>query len=172
MVLEELGFEPVVPGYETPAFLSVLNSGFMTHGFLQWNGRAGRRGGPTPAPNHADSPLTNLSCWRRPGSCMVALFVNPSVTFLKRSGDPWEGQKCESRRAVSELHPEAKGTLREWREHVFSDHFSLERFKASYNHYSFLMISLWSECQSSCGFLAQDHRRTLTQASKGKNPGF
>lgn len=180
MVLEELGFEPLVRGYETPAFLSVLNSGFMTHGFLLWNWQAGRRGGPVPAPNHADFPLSLISPAEdslAPAEDSLAPAWLPCLStlrlhFWRDQETLGRGKSVRAGELISELHPEAKGPLREWREHVFSHHFSLERFEASYNHYSFLIISLWSECPLLCGFLAQEHRRTLTQVSKGKKSRF
>lgn len=111
MVLEELGFTPILPGCKDPAFLSVLNSGFMIHQLVIYGADKAAEGEcPCPLQTALTSSAHISPAEGGLAPAVVALSFCPLITVLKRWGDPWEGQKCESRTAVIHVHPGAKDT--------------------------------------------------------------
>lgn len=132
----------MLPGCKAPTFPPRLNSVIdWIHWLCFWGaGEPVEKGGLCLLQTALPSPsCSHLSCWRWPGPCCggpVCLPFDYSSEEMRRplGGAKVWGQESSSFSCIQEQ----KTLSREWKEHVFSDHFPLERFKASYNHYHFI----------------------------------
>lgn len=96
-----------------------------------------------------------LSCWRWPGPCCSHPVCLPFDFSSKEMERPLGGAKVRGQESSLFSCIQGQKTLfLEWKEHVFSDHFPLERFKASYNHYHFIPHNILVKWVSIvvCGF--------------------